>query len=563
MRYSTIILILLLLIPAWTVAQNIETGEKVLKYLADDKLEGRYPGTKGDEMAHDYLDELFYRDWMGKFSFGYQQKFEIETDVDINLQTTLTLEEEKAVLNEDFKPFVFSAETSVNGEVVYVGSKVKDTDVKIDGKWALIYIDNEPNKTPPLRALIGDVIAARKKGAIGLLIAARHDLTKDGEYYPFNYSRSIVAVDLPVIQLSRTYLQEIVGHSNLSLRQLRKKDVQKINKQIGELTASVHVKFDREKTKTANLAAYVEGTESNEWVVVGAHYDHLGYGGRGSGSRAPEEHEVHNGADDNASGVAMVMMLAEYYKDHSPKSNMAFVLFGAEEMGLIGSKYFVDNLPFPKDKIKAMINFDMVGRVKDSALSISGVKTAREFESLLSHWDRKPLKLELGGGGYSGSDQASFYAEDIPVLFFNSGLHDDYHTPDDDVEKINFQGMEWVADLSVNLLDSLTNPNYDLNFEKAKVKQRGKYGQSMKVKMGIMPDITGTTKNGMGVDGVSAGGPADKAGVKKGDTIIEIDETQIKNIYDYMHQLGELKKGQKVKIKVRRGKEIIELDVQF
>ncbi len=554
---------LLLLNPSWLIAQNIETGEKVLKYLAGDKLEGRYPGTKGDEMARDYLDELFYRDWMGKFSFGYQQKFEIETNIEISRNTSLKVGSDEAELNIDFKPFIFSAETSVEGKVVYVGPSVKESDADIEDKWALIYIDNEPKKTPPLRILIGDVIAARKKGAVGLLIAARHDLTKESEYYPFNYSRSIVSVDMPVIQLSREYLQQVIGQSNLNLRQLRKKETHEVNSRIGDLNASVQIKFDREKTKTANLAAYVEGTESNEWIVVGAHYDHLGYGGRGSGSRAPDEHAVHNGADDNASGVAMVMMLAEYYKDHTPKSNMAFVLFGAEEMGLIGSKYFVDNLPFPKEKIKAMVNYDMVGRVEDSALSISGVKTAGEFETLLSQWHRKPLKLELGGGGYSGSDQASFYSENIPVLFFNSGLHDDYHTPDDDVDKINFQGMEWVADLSVKLLDSLTNPNYNLSFEKAKMKQKGRYGQNMNVKMGIMPDVAGTTKNGMGVDGVSSGGPADKAGVKKGDAIIEVDGNQIKNIYDYMHQLAELKKGQKVKIKVRRDKEIIELNVQF
>lgn len=563
MRMFTFTILVLLFTNLPLLAQNIETGKEVVNYLADDKLEGRYPGTKGDKLAIDFLDQMFYDDWMGKFSFGYQQPFEIQTGKEINRNTTLKIGRDKGKLNVDYRPFIFSGEIDIKGEVVYAGQSLKETNINLDGKWVLIYLDNEPNKTPSLRALVSEVIAARKQKALGLLIAARHDLTDEGEFYPFKFTRSIVSVDLPVVQLSREYLQQVIDGSNLSLRHLRKKEPGIINEKLGKLQAHVTVKFDQISAKTVNIAAYVEGTESNDWIVVGAHYDHLGYGGKGTGSRTPERHAIHNGADDNASGVAMVMMLAEYYKENPPESNMAFVLFGAEEMGLIGSKYFVENLPFPKAKIKAMVNYDMVGRVKDSALSISGVKTAKEFQSLLEQWHKKPLNLSLGGGGYSGSDQAAFYSESIPVLFFNSGLHDDYHTPDDDIDKINFMGMEWVADLSVDLLDSLASPDFDLTFNKAKTNRGGRYSDKMKVKMGIMPDVAGTTKNGMGIDGVSPDGPADKAGLKKGDAIVEIDGNEINNIYDYMHQLAEFKKGQKVKVKVRRDDKIIELELQF
>ncbi|MFO7862806.1 MAG: M20/M25/M40 family metallo-hydrolase, partial [Salinivirgaceae bacterium] len=368
-----------------------------------------------------------------------------------------------------------------------------------------------------------------------------------------------------IVQISREFLHKIVSSKGLSLRKLRKRSSEKINEKLGGISVSNTIQFDRDIRETANVAAYVEGTQSNEWVVVGAHYDHLGMGGKYSGSRAPEKMAVHNGADDNASGVAMVMMLAEYYKKHTPASNMAFVLFGAEERGLVGSKHFVQNLPFPKEKIKAMVNFDMVGRLVDSSMSISGVATADEFETLLENWNGKPIHLALGGGGYSGSDQAAFYAEKIPVLFFNTGLHEDYHTPDDDVEKINYPGMELVANLSVNLLDSLTNPRFGLTFkENSKAGEQSAHrGGGMKVKMGLMPDVAGVEKNGLGVDGVSGGGPAQKAGIQKGDVIIAIDNKKVANIYDYMKRLGDYKPGDKVIVDVKRADEVIQLEVQF
>jgi Zn-dependent M28 family amino/carboxypeptidase len=544
-------------------SQNIETGKKVIQYLADDKLEGRAPGTKGGKMAREYIDQWFYDHWLGKFSFGYQQEFDISTDLKIDKSTVLSIDGVNAVLNEDFTPLVFSAEGTNDAQMVYGGTHLTRKSMDFEGKWVFVYLSDDDDEKPSFRTIINEVMTAREHKASGIILASQQDMTPNGEFYPFKFSRAVVSLDIPVMQISRDFLQRLLVTKDLSLKKLRKMSVEKVNKKIGAFSIKSNVKFEHINKTTANVAGFIEGYESNEWIVVGAHYDHLGYGGYGSGSRVPDETAIHNGADDNASGVGMVLMMAEYYKKNSPKSNMAFVLFGGEEMGLLGSKYFVDNLPFPKEKIKAMVNYDMVGRVKDSVLKIIGVNTAEEFKPLLGQWQRDPLNLSLGKGGYSGSDQAPFYAENIPVLFFNSGLHDDYHKPTDDVEKINYEGMKWVGDLSVRLLDSLTSPSFNLSFQKGEERKEGQYRTTMKVKMGIMPDVAGAVKNGLGVDGVTAEGPADKAGITKGDVIIKMGENKVSNIYDYMHQLKKLEKGQELKVIVKRDGKEVEIKVQF
>jgi aminopeptidase YwaD len=543
-------------------AQNIETGKKVLEYLASDKLEGRAPGTNGDKLARNYIDKWFYDNWLGRFSFGYQQEFDIHTDIKIDKSTAFTMGNSEAKLNEDFAPFIFSAERKLKVPLVYGGVDLTQKLIDVSEKWVLIYLTAENDEAPSFRLIMNQIMTAREQKAAGVIIASQVDMTDDGEFFPFRFSRSAVSLDIPVVQISRNYLNQLLLANDLSLRKLRKGKISKINEQLNDVTIAANIKFEHIHTTTANIASFIEGYESNEWVVVGAHYDHLGYGGYGSGSRVPDEIGIHNGADDNASGVGMVLMMAEYFKKNPPKSNMAFVLFGAEEVGLLGSKYFVENLPFPKEKIKAMVNFDMVGRVEDSVLKIIGVNTAEEFKPLLEQLNN-PLKLSLGQGGYSGSDQAAFYAENIPVLFFNSGLHDDYHKPTDDIEKINYEGMDWVGHVAAKLLDSLTTPTFTLTFQKGKEKQGNRGRTALKVKMGIMPDVAGAVKDGMAVDGVTADGPADKAGIKKGDVIVKMGETKITNIYDYMHQLKKLEKGQKLNVIVKREGKEVEITVKF
>lgn len=547
-----------------TTAQRIELGEEVIEYLASDQLEGRAPGTDGDKLARKFLSQKFYDMWMGRFSFGYEQSFSFLVDVTIDSKTALKMFDNEALINVDFKPFIYGSEGAVESTIIFAGNSIEKSEIDISQKIALVYYEVDDDQLPNSRAIINDIIAARDKHAAAMVFAVQKDFGDGLEFFPFEYNRSVVNLGLPVIQITRKYLQELLAKSGMSISKISRRTPQKVNSKLGEPSVSISIVFNRIQTETTNIAGYIEGVNSNEWVVLGAHYDHLGYGGLGSGSRTPENRAIHNGADDNASGAAMVLMLAEYYKKHKPQSNMAFVLFGAEEVGLIGSKYFVEHLPFPVEKVKAMVNFDMVGRMKDSALGISGVKSANEFESILSTWQGNPIKLSLGGNGLSGSDQASFYTENIPVLFFNTGLHADYHTPNDDVEFINFDGMALIADLSVKLVDSLLNAKTEITFSKTETSDHQRhYKTSMKVKLGVMPDVAGVVRNGMGIDGVTNGGIAQKAGIVKGDVIIEINGKSVTNIYDYMKRLGELEPGELVKIKLKRNNDEILLDVQL
>lgn len=564
--YKNIIVLLISfsIFSAKIYGQRIELGKEVLEYLASDELQGRAPGTDGDIKARKFLSQKFYDMWIGRFSFGYEQLFTIPSDIKISEKTSVTIGEKNLRLDFDYRPFIFGSEGTAQAPLIFVGKSVEETNTDISGKVVLAYFELAENKLPTYRDVINQVISARDKGALALIFAMQKDYGDGIEFFPFEFSRSVAHVGLPVVQISREYFHSLTASVGISISKVRKMSCEKINKMLNAPNVNLMVEYEHVSTQTANIAGLIEGNKSNEWIVVGAHFDHLGLGGPGSGSREPDTRAVHNGADDNASGVAMVMMLAEHYKKHEPQSNMAFVLFGGEEQGLLGSKHFVNHLPFPVEKIKAMINFDMVGRLKDSTLGISGVKSATEWEALLKSMHEKPLKLGMGGDGLSGSDQASFYNKDIPVLFLNTGLHEDYHTPNDDVEYINFDGMQLVANLSVRLIDSILNPKTTLTFIKSShsTSERS-YKTSLKVKMGIMPDVAGVVQNGLGVDGVKAGGPASKAGIQKGDVIVEIDGKTVTNIYDYMKRLGELEPERTIVVRIQRNGKTIPISVEL
>lgn len=545
-------------------SQRIELGKEVLEYLASDQLQGRAPGTEGDIMAREFLSKKFYKMWMGRFSFDYEQPFKIVTDIRISDETAVKIGSHSLILDVDYRPFIFGSEGKVDGPLLFVGQSIDEANLDMSGKVVLVYFGVADGKLPTHRNVINQVITARDKGAQAVIFVLQKDYGDGIEFFPFQYNRSVAHVGLPVVQISREFFHKLTAMQGVSASKVHRMKPTKINMLLNMPPVGLSVGYESIANETANVAGFIEGFKSNEWIVVGAHYDHLGFGGVGSGSRQPENHAVHNGADDNASGVAMVMMLAEHYKEHKPQSNMAFVLFGGEEQGLLGSKYFVDNLPFPVDKIKAMINFDMVGRLRDSTLGISGVKSADEFDTILSSWQGKPMTLNLGGDGLSGSDHAPFYSNGIPVLFFNTGLHADYHMPSDDIEYINYQGMQLIADLSVHLIDSLLQPETRLTYLKSKRSHGdGNHKTSLKVKLGIMPDVAGVVQNGLGVDGVKSGGPASAAGIQKGDVIIEIDGNQVTNIYDYMKRLSELKPDKTIVVKVQRNGEPLSVLVQL
>lgn len=544
--------------PLVSISQNIDIAKNAVQYLASDSLKGRFPGTPGDSLSIDYITSEFKTYGLKPFDFGYAQEFKLVTEMSPGEDTYAILDGEKLIMGSDFMPLNFSAEASHKGKIVIAGESFKQSEINTGGAWGLIVINNKEGEIPPYGNLVKEAVMANEQDAKGLIIVSRNPLGENSEFYPFKYTRSAASMQIPVIQLSQKLLKDILEGHNLRIADVLETDSLSV-----DVSLKAKLSVDKTYSHTANLAGYAEGVNKDKWLVIGAHHDHLGMGGRGSGSRTPARHAVHNGADDNASGVAMVLMLADYYSAHRPDINMAFVCFGAEEQGLIGSNCFVSNMPFDAENVKAMINYDMVGRLNDSSMSISGAGTGSNFKSVINGFDSVPLEFTLADGGFTGSDQAAFYSEKIPVLFFNSGLHDDYHTPDDDADKINYPGMKMIADFSVHLADSLMNEETPLEYRKVKQPDKSVHGGDMKVTLGIMPDVVGKVENGLGIDGVRPGGPAERAGMKKGDVIVKIGKKEIDNIYDYMHVMSEFEEGDKLKIHLIRDNKRLTKDIKF
>ena len=359
------------------------------------------------------------------------------------------------------------------------------------------------------------------------------------------------------------------------LRSLKLKPVVKGKKK----TAFYHnFTYGKEKQITThNIIAVVPGKDKhlrNEYIVVGSHYDHLGMGGQGSGSRRPDTLGVHPGADDNASGDAVVLELARHFKKARSPRSIIFMFFGAEEQGLVGSKKFLEwmkqednqrkNLPNNIKGIVAMVNLDMVGRMRDHALSVSGTGTSSGFKTMAEQVaEQKNLHVTCVPDGYGPSDQASFVAADIPVLFLTTGGHMEYHTPADVPSTLNYDGMQETLEFTQELVTRLASmpetPDF-INVPGSNTMKHAKF----KVTLGLMPDVMGaSSKPGLRADIVVAGKPAHNAGIRSGDIIQEIDGKPVKDIEEYMQRLSELQAGTTIPVKVLRGEEIITFEVHL
>jgi aminopeptidase YwaD len=306
----------------------------------------------------------------------------------------------------------------------------------------------------------------------------------------------------------------------------------------------------------------------SEYLILGAHFDHLGMGGPGSGSRALDTIGIHHGADDNASGVAMMLELAEKFAKTkgSHKRSIICISFSGEEEGLLGSKHFTDDPGIDLSKVNAMINMDMVGRLNDANnLQIGGIGTAAGLKDLiLENSDTSIIKLSLSEEGYGPSDHSSFYGKNIPVLFYFTGAHMDYHTPTDTWEKINYKGMVEISALIFKVAEELALENSRLQFKEAGPKAEvNRYPGRRGVTLGIMPDFAGVIKNGLRADFVTPGKPAALGGMKKGDIITAINGKTVNNIQDYMFRMGQLKHGQTISVEVLRDDNKVVLLIQL
>lgn len=551
-----------------------------IMYLSSEDLGGRYPGTQGDHLAASYIRDHFSAHGLDLlFDQGYQA-FDVVSGVELLEGNYFKTRNFEAVIEEDFVPLSFSANTSFTGPVVFAGYGITMpdswndyADIDVTGKWVLILIgDPEPdNLQSEFIAYASDrmkAIAARDKGAAGLLLVKGVSLEADDKLMPVYYDKIASDAGIPVINITRRLANHLISGRGFTIEDLEK-EIQSSMQSFSFdafTTVSANVSIGYTSIETQNIVAQITGTHPqlrDEFIVIGAHYDHLGMGGTGSGSRMPDTVAVHYGADDNASGVAALIELSSAFslERFHPRRSIIFVAFGAEEMGLIGSKYFVDNPPVPGNQIIAMINLDMIGRLNEEAvLSVGGTGTAQEMEDILSRVEAgRGLTLKRHPDGFGPSDHAAFYATSMPVLFITTGPHEDYHTPHDTWNKLNIQGLVAIQDFVFDLSTHIANRDDALTFTKSGAMARRGHGRGFKVTLGIIPDVASSSRNGLGVDGVRQHGPAARAGILRGDVIISMNALPVGNIYEYMARLNTLSAGETVIVEVMRDgkKEVI------
>lgn len=568
-----------------TFAQNynpeIDKDEikEQISYLASEELAGRKPGTDGDKAAAKYIRNKFEEAGLQLLGEDGYQYFKITSAIELGKYNALRVGDSEYELKKEFIPLSFTGNSTLNAEVVFVGygfSIKEDTidwddyrDIDVKGKWVLVLradpdLDNPHSPFAQYSRDRYKVMNALDHGAAGILLVNTVDFDKQDALAKLNPVQGIAPAKIPVIQIKRNIADELLKSHNETIESLEKKIGENNGKsfQTGvELQASAEV--NQIKSNTMNVVGYLEGTSgSDEYIIVGAHYDHLGMGG--GSSRAPDTTAVHYGADDNASGVSLVIELAQKAAKDRPDRSVLFMAFGAEEMGLLGSRHYVANPLLEKENAKAMFNLDMVGRLNDEkSLVISGTGTASETDSLLTAGIYKDeFNLVKSSGGTGPSDHSSFYTEGIPVLFFSTGVHDQYHTPDDKASLINYEGTELVGNQIFDLLMLYGKEEQLLSYRQTGSKQGTSMRRRMKITLGIIPDY-GSDIEGLGVGGVRSDGPAEKGGMQKGDIIVGIDGKAITNIYDYMYRMAEFSKGQRITVEVLRNEEkkllIIEL----
>ncbi|MDY6800172.1 MAG: M20/M25/M40 family metallo-hydrolase [Bacteroidota bacterium] len=547
---------------------------KHVDFLASDSLKGRYPGTAEDKVAAEYIASVFNHSGLELLFNDGLQPFEVVSEIKAGENNQLRFQQKEFRIHDDFIPISFSASDKVEEQVVFVGYGLKIEDkpfqvndyenVDVHNKIVLILRgvpDNLPEKYSSYTGLRSKAITAKDMGAAGIMFVSGPQFDKKDELLIFDKPEG--KLSLPIIQIKRTVANELLSVKNITVAELEKSltKTKSFNSFLIEQDVFIKTDIQAKRKHTYNVVAQLNVKNKNRYIVIGAHYDHLGFGGPGTGSRNPNAKAIHYGADDNASGVAAMLEIAQKLatKKDSLNTNFIFVAFGAEEMGLLGSKHFVHQLPVADSLIAAMINIDMVGRLKeDHSLQVGGVGTSVEADSLLNVLNKNyNFKLGLSQEGYGPSDHSSFYSKNIPVFFYSTGAHIDYHTPNDTVGAINFNGLVDVSQYIYELAFKLSSKNVHLTFQEAGPKvPDGDYNRrELKVTLGIMPDFSGVEKRGLRADLVIKGKPADKAGMQSGDVIVAMDGMPVGDIYEYMERLNKLNPGQIITVEVMRKEE--------
>jgi hypothetical protein len=329
-----------------------------------------------------------------------------------------------------------------------------------------------------------------------------------------------------------------------------------------ELQGPMPQAMDLENYISRNVVGFIQGSgRSGQYIIIGAHYDSQGTGGIIS-MEQNEEPAIHPGADDNASGVAGLIQLANYFSDQPPQKNMMFIAFSGEELGLLGSRYFVEEMSIPADSVAAMINLDMIGRMSNNSLTIFGTGTSNQWDEILGSVETDSLSITRSPSGSGASDHTSFYEEEIPVLHYFTGTHENYHRPSDTAEKVNAFGIQRVVNHIIGVVESLdTYDASEIEFRESTNPHSTTFDMEGPT-LGILPDYS-YSGEGFRIQGVRSGEAAEQGGMQHGDVIIRMGDNKIADIYDYMESLSEFDIGDQVTVTVLRDGEEVQLDIQF
>ena len=575
------------------------------KYLSSDDLKGRGDGTPELDKAADYIADQFRKTGLDPLPGGFFQAFTATVGSEMGKDNQLLETAPKSQsyhLKQDFLPLTFSATGEPSGGVAFVGYGITAPEynyddykgIDVSGKIALA-LRHEPQENDDNSIFRGrqmtrhaefatKAINARAHGAIALLVVndpVNHS-GSDDQLVPFGAAAGPNDVGIPVLQVKQTAVNGWMKETGQSLEQLQKSIDRDLTNHSFRLPANfrltIHTDVHQKREKLKNVVGVLRGSDPklrDQYIVIGGHYDHLGDGSQG-GSLAPSEiGEIHHGADDNASGTAGVMELArmlEPERDHLRRS-ILFMTFAGEELGLLGSAHYVEDPMVPLDNTIAMLNLDMIGRVNNNKLFVGGVGTSPIFRKLVEEENSQSSKFDLDFSdlGYDASDHMSFGRNKVPVMFFFSGLHADYHRPSDTWDKLEpFEtGMvlELVARVARRIDATDERPPYTpppaRNTRTASGRggdngQGGGYGPYF----GSVPDF-GQSENGVKFAEIREGSPAAKAGIKAGDVLIQFDGKNIGNLYDFTYALQAKKAGDEVEVTVLRNGQKVTASVKL
>jgi aminopeptidase YwaD len=556
---------------------------KHVRYLASDQLEGRRAGSRGAELAAQYIANEFKS--YGLTPVGdngtYFQNFEFASGVKPGAVNTFAYSTAAGLrsgeLGKDFQPLGFSGSGTVQAGLVFAGYGISASgqtyddyaSLDVKGKAVMVLRNSPPSDSvkdfAQFASLRYKASKAKELGAEALIVVTGPEDSDTDDLLKLNYGfdPSSGNAGIVIVNITRNLADEILRREEATVKDLQETlNRTKTPKSfaVRGVTIATTVQLTEIRKSTKNVVGFLEGRDAtlkNQIIVIGAHYDHLGYGGEGSGSLKPDTVAIHHGADDNASGVAGLLELAQAYAANRSelKRSLLFISFSGEELGLLGSAYYVKNPLFPLERTVCMINMDMIGRLRNKDLIVYGIGTSPGFEALVKKYDAdSSFVLKLNKDGYGPSDQSSFYGKKIPVLFFFTDIHPDYHRPSDTYDKINYDGEQRVVQFVEAIASDLDETPEQPQYVAVEAPRPMQAGRSTRVYMGTIPDF-GEQVEGMKLAGVREGGPAAKAGLQAGDIIVKFGRVEVKNLYDFTYALAECKPGDEVDVVVKRGGE--------